>query len=144
MHTLGINSSIDMVYLDFSHAFDKLDHGIILHKLRAVGITGNIGIWLFHFLTDISHSVRFPGGISEDPPVLCSIPQRTVLGPLLLLIMISDIDEDVSASKVISFADDTRIYSGVGDVTDCDNLQLGLYVVYDCESSHNMFLTLKV
>ena len=56
--------------------------------------------------------------------MLSVIPQGTVLGPLLLLIMISDIDKDVSASKLVSFADDTRLYSGVGDVTDCDNLQL--------------------
>ena len=57
MHMLDSNSSVDMVYLDFLKAFDKLDHGILLHKLRVVGITGNIGIWLFHFLTDISHFV---------------------------------------------------------------------------------------
>ena len=56
MHMLDSNSSVDM-YLDFSKVFDKVDHGILLHKLRAVGITRNIGIWLFHFLTDISHFV---------------------------------------------------------------------------------------
>ena len=48
MHMLDSNSSVDMVYLDFSKASDKVDHGILLHKLRAVEITGNIGIWLFH------------------------------------------------------------------------------------------------
>ena len=58
MHMLDSDSSVDMVYLDFSKAFDKVDHGILLHKLRALGITGNIGIWLFHFLTDRSHFVR--------------------------------------------------------------------------------------
>ena len=40
MHMLDRNSSVDMVYLDFLKAFDKVDHGILLHKLRAVGITG--------------------------------------------------------------------------------------------------------
>ena len=70
-----------MVYLDFSNVFDKVDHDILLHKLRAVGITGNIGIWLFHFLTDRSHFVRLPGGISEDHFVLSGVPQVTVLGP---------------------------------------------------------------
>ena len=140
MHMLDSNSSVDMVYLDFSKAFDKVDHGIILHKLRAVGITGNIGIWLFHFLTDRYHFVRLPGGISEDHPVLSGVPQGTVLGPILFLIMISDIDKDVSASKLVSFVDDTkRLYSDVGDVTDCDNLQLDLNAVYDWASSNNMF-----
>ena len=114
-----------------------------LHKLRAVGITGNIGIWLFHFLTDRSHFVRLPYGISEDQTVLSGVPQGTGLGPLLFLIMISDIDKDVSASKLVSFADDTRLYSGVGDVTDCDNLQLNLNAVYDWASSNNMFLSPK-
>ena len=40
-----------------------------------------------------------------------------------------DIDKDVSASKLVIFADDTRLYSGVRDVTDCDNLQLDLNAV---------------
>ena len=139
MRMLDSNSSVDMVYLDFSKAFDKVDHGILLHKLRAVGITGNIGIWLFHFLIDRSHFVRLPGGISEYHPVLSGVPQGTVLGPVLFLIMISDIDKDVSASKLVIFADDTRLYSGVGDVADCDDLQLDLNAVYDWASSNNMF-----
>ena len=82
MHMLDSNSSIDMVYLDFSKAFDKVEHGILLHKLRAVGITGNIGIWLFHFLTDRSHFVRLPGGLSEDqPPCVKWCPTGKHFGP---------------------------------------------------------------
>ena len=75
--------------------------------------------------------------------MLSGVPQGTVLGPLLFLIMISNIDKDVSASKIVSFADDTRLYSCVGDVTDCDNLQFNLNAVYDWASSNNMFLTLN-
>ena len=106
MHMLDSNSSVDMAYLDFSKVLDKVDHSILLHNLRAVGITGNIGIWLFYFLTDRSHFVRLHGGISEDHPVLSGVSQGTVLGPLLFLIMISDIDKDVYASKLVSFADE--------------------------------------
>ena len=75
--------------------------------------------------------------------MLSGVPQGTVLGPLLFLIMISDIDKDVSASKLVSFADDTRLYSGIGDVTDCDNIQLDLNAVYDWVSSNNMFFNSK-
>ena len=136
---LDSNSSVTKVYLGFSKAFEKIDHGILLHKLRAVGIIGNIGIWLFHFVTDRSHFGRLPGGISEDHPVLSGVPQVTVLDPFPFLIMISDIDKDLSASKLVSFADNTRLYSGIGDVSDCDNLHLDLNSVYDWASLNNMF-----
>ena len=110
--------SVDMVYLDFSKAFDKVDHGILLHKLKALGITGNLGMWFYNFLTNRSHFVRLPGGISADSPVLSGVPQGTVLGPLLFLIMIADINKDISESNLISFADDTRIYTKIHDVSD--------------------------
>ena len=62
--------------------------------------------------------------------MLSGVQQGTVLGPFLFMIMISDIDKDVSASKLVSFADDTRLYSSVRDVT-CDNLQLDLNAFYN-------------
>ena len=58
----------DIVYLDFSNAFDKVDHGILLHKLKVLGITGILSMWFYNFLTTRSHLVRLPGGI-----VQCSV-----------------------------------------------------------------------
>ena len=77
MHMLHGSSSVDMVYLNFSKAIDKVDHGIPLHKLKALGITGNLGMWFYNFLTNRSHFVRLPGGISADSPVLSGVPQGT-------------------------------------------------------------------
>ena len=71
--------SVDMVYLDFSKAFDKPDNDILLHKLKALGITGNLGMWFYNFLTNRSHFVWLPGGINADSPVLSGVPQGTVL-----------------------------------------------------------------
>ena len=74
--------------------------------------------------------------------MISGVPQGTVLGTLLFLIMIADIDKYVSDCNLISFADDTRLYSGVADVTDCDNLQFDVDTVYDWASSNNMFFNL--
>ena len=113
MHILSSDTTVGMIYLDFSKSFDLVDHGILLHKLKYMGITGNLGIWFFQFLTNRTHYVRIPGGISTDSPVLSGVPQGTVLGPLLFLIMISDINKGTASLKLISFADDTRVYSNI-------------------------------
>ena len=82
-----------MIYLDLSKAFDKLNHGILLHKLKDLVITGKLGIWFFQFITNWTHYVKLPGGLSQNNPVLSGVPQGTVLG--LLLVMIFDINEEI-------------------------------------------------
>ena len=49
-------------------------HGVLLYKLKDLGITGKLGIWFFQFLTNRSHYVTIPGGISKDSPVLSGVP----------------------------------------------------------------------
>ena len=100
-------------------------------------------MWFYNFLTNRSHFVRLPGGISADSPVLSGVPQGTVLGPLLFLIMIADINKDISESNLISFADDTRIYTKIHDVSDCNLLQQDLNHIYDWATTNNMFLMPK-
>ena len=107
MNMIDSSTTVDMIYLDFSKAFDKVDHGIVLHKLRDFGITGNLGLWFHQFLSDRTHFGRLPGGVIKDSPVLGGVLQGTVLGPLLFIIMISDINKDILSSKIISFSDDT-------------------------------------
>ena len=136
MHMLSSDTTVDMIYLDFSKAFDKVDHGVLLHKLRDLGITGKLGIW---FLTNRTHYVRLPGGISKDSPVLSGVPQGTVLGPLLFLIMISDINKGTTSSKLVSLADDTQVYSNIAEADDCDNLQYDLNSIYNWAVHNNMF-----
>ena len=113
MNIINSSTTVDMIYLDFSKAIDKVDHGIVLHKLRDLGITDNLGVWFHQFLSDRTQFVRLPGGVSKDSPVLSGVPQGTVLGSLLFIIMISDINKDILSSKIISFADDTRVYTNI-------------------------------
>ena len=71
--------SVDMIYLDFSKAFDKVDHGVLLHKLRDMGIAGNLGIWFHSFLSNRYHFVRLPGGSSAASPVISGVPHYSLI-----------------------------------------------------------------
>ena len=93
------------------HIIYLVDHGIFLNKLRYLVITDRLRLCFFHFLNNGQHYVRIPGGISQPHPALSGVPQGTVLGPILFLIMIIDIDKGIfPGSRLVSFADDTRVY----------------------------------
>ena len=81
-----------------------------------------------------------PGGISQPHPVLSGVCQGTVLAPLLFLIMIIYIDKVISpSSKLVRFANDTRVYSCINDIEKCDQLQIDLNSVYDWAHVNSMF-----
>ena len=73
--------SVDMIYLDFSKAFDKVDHGVLPHKLGDMGIAGNLGIWFHSFLSNCYHFVRLPGGSSTANPVISGVPRVLCWAP---------------------------------------------------------------
>ena len=70
---------------------------------------------------------------------MSGVPQGTVMGPLLFLIMISDINKGTTSSKLVSFADDTRVYSNIAEADDCDNLQYDLNSIYNWAIHNNKF-----
>ena len=117
--------NVDSIYLDFSKAFDKVDIGILSHKMKALGITGKLGKWIHDFLTNRKQFILVNGDKSKPSKVKSGVPQGTVLGPILFLILINDIDDEV-ASKVSLFADDTRVMGPVNSEDDVETLQKDL------------------
>lgn len=105
---LAVGENVDVVYLDFSKAYDQLNHGIILHKLKAMGITGKLGVWMHSFLTHKTLAVAVNGHKSQQEQVVRGIPQGSVLSPLLFLVPMADIKEVVDGS-ILSFTDDTTL-----------------------------------
>ena len=95
--------------LDFSKAFDKVNHSKLLWKLHQYGIRGHVLDLVRAFLGSRSQQVVFDGEESESVPVTSGIPQGSVLGPILFLIYINDLPDEVS-SQVRLFADDTALY----------------------------------
>ena len=81
--------------------------------------------------------MKLPGGSSTASPVISGVPQDTVLGPLLFLILMSDIW--VLNAKVVSFSDDTQLYSKISYIEDCDSLQSDINCVYDWVGTWTFF-----
>ena len=98
---------VDVIYLDFAKAFDKVDFTIILQKLKDMGIQGHVGRWIHQFITGRTQSVLVNGCRSKPAKVLSGVPQGSVLGPLLFLVLIGDIDQNIASAFLSSFADDT-------------------------------------
>ena len=130
--------NVDTIYLDFAKAFDKVDHGIVLEKLSLLGINGKILSWIKSFLLARSQYVLVNGFLSDPCEVTSGVPQGSVIGPLLFLILIGDIDIEVKNSFLSSFADDTRVGKGISDETDSLHLQIDLKAIYKWAKNNNM------
>ena len=119
---IDVGSPVDIIYLDFQKAFDKVPHQRLLLKLKAHGIGDSITDWIEQWLTDRRQRVVVDGEVSNWKSVLSGVPQGSVLGPILFLIYINDLDDSIT-SNVLKFADDTKLFRKVNTDGDKQHLQ---------------------
>ena len=127
----------DMVFLDFAKAFDKCDHGILLQKLKSLGIKGRLGRWIHSFLSDRKQRVVVRGHRAGSSKVVSGVPQGSVLGPILFLAYISDIGNNIRANMKI-YLDDSKAKDKIETEEDVETLQESLDQLYAWGKSNNM------
>ena len=120
--TIDAKGQTDVLFLDFSKAFDTVPHRRLLMKLQHYGIDGKTSNWIATLLRGRRQRVIVNGTGSVWSPVLSGVPQGTVIGPILFLIYINDITCDIN-SRMRLFADDSIIYREIRSMEDHYKLQ---------------------
>ena len=115
---MGLEDQKDvcMVFLDVSKAFDKVYHEGLLFKLKQIGVTGSLLNWMKSYLSDRKIRVTLNGKCSGWKEINAGVPQGSILGPLLYLIYVNDITNDIE-SDINLFADDTSLLKVIYDPT---------------------------
>lgn len=112
----------DCIFLDFSKAFDRVSHNLLLFKLSKLNLDSNVLTWVRNFLTNRSQFVTVNQSDSPMSKVLSGVPQGSVIGPLLFLIYINDLPAKLHSS-INLYADDCVIYREISNTNDANVLQ---------------------
>ena len=117
------NPSLEVrsVFVDISKAFDKVWHEGMLYKLKSMGISGELYYLLENYLSNRFQRVLLNGQASSWRPVLAGVPQGSILGPLLFLIYINDLPNELKSNAKL-FADDTSLFTIVKDKNKSANM----------------------
>ena len=127
----------DVIIMDFAKAFNKVPHRRLLYKLGYYGIRGSTHKWISSWLSERSQKVVLDGQASDPVPVLSGVPQGSVLGPVLFLIFINDLPDNIRSS-VRLFADDCVLYRNIKSPIDCQILQDDLNSLSQWETDWQM------
>lgn len=147
-------SNVEVLFLDFSKAFDLIDHSVLLSKLASLGVGGNLLRWIASYISGRRQRVRVDGKLSDWVTTTSGIAQGSVLGPLLFLIYIQDLglmegpstggddSPEVIAHDlqvlILKFVDDTKVIAAVQSEDEVSRFQMYLNHLYKWSDGNHM------
>ena len=132
--------STDVVYFDFSKAFDSVNHDRILSKLKEMyGIDGRFLKFIQNYLQGREQSVVIENCVSSSKPVLSGVPQGSILGPILFVLFINDLPSGLSpGTELALYADDTKIWRSIKSDSEHQLLQNDINYLNDWATLNKM------
>lgn len=135
---LAEGHQVETVVLDFSKAFDKVDHSLLLHKLGRYGVKGKLHSWISDFLDERQQAVVVGGEKSGFLPVSSCVPQGSVLGPCLFLAYINDLPNTTKTCTTRLFAYDAMCHNKTHTNIDQKKMQADLDALNTWEEKWSM------
>lgn len=123
LDALESRRQVDVIYTDFSKAFDTVNHKMLISKLEVLGVRGTLLSWLGSYLIGRKQYVKLKGYVSKDICVASGVPQGSHLGPRLFNLFINDLPSVVFESRCLLYADDLKIFKIIDMPADTRLLQ---------------------
>lgn len=128
---------VDVVYTDYSKAFDRIRHDILLEKLFLIGIRGDLLRWFASYVENRTQAVVINNYVSSWISIPSGVPQGSLLGPLLFVVFVNDISSCFRSAQLLCFADDMKIFAKISSINDAmllqaDLIRLEVYCQQNC------------
>ena len=117
-------------FIDLSKAFDTVNHNILLEKLKAYGIESENLEWFRSYLSNRKQFISYDDFKTNMKIVKCGISQGSILGPLLFLILVNDLNNSTKVLDLVRFADDTNLFcsdNNMKTLSETANQELNLF-----------------
>lgn len=124
--TIDRGSQLEVVYTDFSKAFDRVNLTLLINKLTKIGIYSSLLDWIHSYLSNRNQFVRICGTDSTLFYVTSGVPQGSHLGPLLFNLFVNDVVHHYMYVNCLIYADDMKLFAPVNNVTDANKFQSDL------------------